>query len=115
MVVTSNQGFEEIRQAMRGGEGSVKMLHVLKKEDLPGKCRLFAKLTMAPGASIGWHDHAGETEFYAILSGQGIVTDQGEEKTVYPGDTVITGNGAGHSIRSVGEDDLVFLAVIVLE
>jgi quercetin dioxygenase-like cupin family protein len=76
---------------------------------------MFGKLTLVPGASIGKHQHIGETEYYWILQGEGIVTEADGEKHVKAGDLVITGGGATHAIRNEGTQDLVFMALIILD
>ena len=114
-MIRRNGTYEsEIREKMRGGEGKVRIEHLWKKEELKGKTRLCARLTLDPGASIGFHEHAGEEEIYAIVSGEGITVDGGTEAHVRAGDTILTGDGAGHSIQAVGAQPLVILAVILL-
>jgi len=99
---------------MRGGDGVV-----IKQTIAPAEpsvhVRLFAKFTIRKGCSIGKHQHLGEVEYYYILSGEGIVTEDEGEKLVGPGDVVITGWGQSHSIRNEKDEDLVFVAVIPTE
>lgn len=99
---------------MRDGDGSVvKMTVAPAAPDM--HLRLLGRFTIRKGCSIGMHEHKGEVEYYYILSGQGIVTENDGEKTVNPGDVVITGWGQGHSIRNEKDQDLEFLAVINTE
>jgi|LAHS01.1.fsa_nt_gb mannose-6-phosphate isomerase-like protein (cupin superfamily) len=104
----------EIKEHMRGGAKQVVMEHIMDNGTV-AHCRMFAKLTLEPGASIGEHQHTGETEYYWILQGEGIVTEADGEKHVKPGDVVITGGGASHAIRNDGTQDLVFMALIILD
>ncbi len=103
----------EIRERMRDGTGSVEILHVFSKEDLRGKARLFARIGIGAGSSIGYHVHDQEEEVFYILSGRGVVTEDGKESGVGPGDAVLTGGGGGHSIRNDGPEALELLAVIL--
>ena len=96
-----------------GGKGEMKINHVFEKSELLANCRLFARVVLDQGCSIGYHQHDQEEEIYYILSGQGIVNDNGETHTVNPGDAVYTGNGSFHSIENQGESPLEFLAVIL--
>ena len=64
---------------------------------------------------IGKHVHDGEVEYYCILAGQGVVTEDTGESTVNPGDVVVTGWGQSHSIRNDRDEDLEFIAVINTE
>lgn len=102
----------EIKEKMRGGNGSVSIVQLADCEK-EKNIRLLAEITVPVGASIGRHNHENETEYYIILSGSGIVDDDGKETAVNQGDLVITGGGAFHSIANNGTVPLVFNAVIV--
>lgn len=102
----------EYKEQMRGGTGTTELLHMEEATNMKN-ARLLAKISLPPGASIGEHAHENETEYYLILSGQGIVVDNGVYREVGPGDVVITGGGASHSIRNSADVPLVFHAVIV--
>jgi mannose-6-phosphate isomerase-like protein (cupin superfamily) len=104
---------KQVREKMRGGTGSVEILHIFHPEELAGKTRLFARLRLLPGSSIGYHVHEGEEEIFYILSGSGCVVEQGVTSPVGPGDAVLTGAG-GHSIENKGEVPLELLAAILL-
>lgn len=114
MVKKIEQMRTEIREKMRGGNGSVEMLHILEKDEIKVKARLFAKVTLNPGCSIGVHDHVDEEEVYYILKGTGKVNDNGAEKMVQAGDVILTGNGAFHSLENSGNEPLELMAVILL-
>lgn len=101
------------RSEMRGGKGTVRIEHMWSKDEMKGKTRLFAKLTLVPGSSIGFHEHGGEEEIFVILKGKGRIQDGDEVAEVGPGDTILTGNGAGHAVESIGDEPLEMVAVIV--
>ncbi len=103
----------EIRTAMRGGPGNVQIRHHASEADFAAKVRLCAEMVIPPGSGIGPHDHVDEDEIYIVRYGSGILDDNGEEKLVSAGDTIITGRGAYHSITNNGHEDLVITAVIV--
>ena len=103
----------QIRENMRGGN-KYAQLRALSAE-LPTKCRLFDRITLIPGASIGYHTHEGETELFYFLSGKGRVRDGEQWLDIEPGDALATGNGNGHAVENTGDEDLVFMAVIVKE
>ena len=105
---------KEVRERMRDGTGVVEIVHIYRQEELRGKTRLFARLRMPPGSSIGYHTHEGEEEVYYILQGTATVTDQGVTSSVGPGDAVLTGGGGGHSIANQGSEHLELLAVILV-
>ena len=103
----------EKREAMRGGAGNVTIRHYLKPEEIKARTRLCAELILPPGAGIGSHDHVGEDEIYIIQKGQGLMTDGGKEFPVTTGDAILTGQGASHSIKNTGAEDLVVTAIII--
>ena len=101
----------------RGGKGETQITHFLEveKNEFSGKGRLFAKNVLKPGASVGFHEHVGDFETYVILSGEGLVNDNGDQKFVTPGDVIITRNGEKHSIENTGTSDLEILALILFD
>jgi mannose-6-phosphate isomerase-like protein (cupin superfamily) len=113
MVKSATAMEREVRERMRGGTGSVEFLHVFRAEELGGGARLFARLRLPPGSSIGHHVHDAEEEVFYILSGGGVVTEDGVATRVGPGDAVLTGGGAGHALENTGSGPLELLAVIL--
>jgi len=112
MLIKRKEMKTEVKEKMRGGEGKAELVHLVDCEN-EKNIRLLAEITLMPGCSIGGHSHEAETEYFVILSGEGIVDDNGIEKPVKAGDTMITGNGASHSIRNNGSVPLVFHGIIV--
>ncbi|HOV15281.1 MAG TPA: cupin domain-containing protein [Spirochaetota bacterium] len=112
MVITQKEMFVEKKQNMRDGDGTVTITHYVQKENLKN-ARLLAGVTIPPNSSIGEHDHINETEYYIILKGKGEVNDNGIKKTVKEGDVVVTGDGAKHSIRNIGNENLELIAFII--
>ncbi len=116
MIVRRNDMRTQVRDAMKGGVGSVTVLHLVECDDLPN-VRFIGEMTLPPGASIGDHAHENETEYYIITDGVGVVTEgaQGkkEDSRVGRGDVIVTGGGASHAIRNRGSTPLRILAFIV--
>lgn len=101
------------REEMRGGSGTVHIEHFWKADELKSNTRLFARLVLPPGTSIGFHNHEDEEEVFVVLKGKGLI-DEGETSSeVLPGDTIRTGDGCGHGVASVGDEALELLAVIM--
>lgn len=101
------------REHMRGGDGTAVIEDLLTPAELYEKGRLYAKLTLDPGASIGYHVHEGEMESFFIISGEAGFTEGGETVTLYPGDVTLTSSGDGHSIKCTGNTPLVLIALIL--
>jgi len=99
---------------MRDGKGEVQLTKLLKLDEFHEKGRLYAKIVIPPGASIGLHQHVGDWETYYILSGEGKVIEEGKGETIVkPGDFVYTDVNESHSIENTGEEDLVFMALVL--
>ena len=103
----------EKRSAMRGGTGEIILRHYFKPEEIKARTRLCSEMTLPPGASVGLHDHVEEDELYIIQKGRGIMTESGREFEVSVGDAILTGQGASHSIKNPGAEDLVVTAIII--
>ncbi|MDR3114734.1 MAG: cupin domain-containing protein [Treponema sp.] len=112
MIIRRNDMTVEYKEHMREGTGTVRITH-WTDERTQRHVRLLAELSLPPGASIGLHRHDGETEYFCILAGTGVVNDDGKEVAVTSGDVVITGNGASHSIRNSGTVPLVLHGIII--
>ena len=102
----------EVRPLMKGGKGEVTVRHMVECDNIDN-IRFVGEMTVPPNASIGDHEHSGETEFYLITEGIGIVLDGGQDHRVTRGDVIVTGGGASHRIRNAGSTDLKITAFIV--
>ena len=59
--------------------------HIYSKgSELNPNMRLFAKLVLKPGCSIGHHVHENEDEIYYILSGTAETDDNGVKRVLHP-------------------------------
>ncbi|MCL2707873.1 MAG: cupin domain-containing protein [Defluviitaleaceae bacterium] len=103
-----------VNEKMRGGEGSVIIEHLLDKDGLCQKGRLYARVVLKPGCSIGYHTHEGETETYYIMKGTASYNDNGAETTLTVGDVAYTPDGCGHGVKNGGTVDLEMIALIIL-
>jgi mannose-6-phosphate isomerase-like protein (cupin superfamily) len=114
MIKRANELRKDIK-TLFDGKGDVQILHILDTDQFNGKGRLFARLTLAPGSSVGFHQHNNDFETYFITKGEGIVNDNGTITRVTTGDVVYTPNGEGHSIENDASSitDLEFIALIL--
>ena len=69
---------------------------------------VFRKRAFKPGSAIGYHVQR-EDEIYYVLSGRGLMTIDGKEFEVGPGDAVLTRPGSSHGLKQLGKEDLVIL------
>jgi mannose-6-phosphate isomerase-like protein (cupin superfamily) len=96
-----------------GGKGEINVTRLLEMEQLQGKGRLFAHSKIRPASSIGLHKHNGDFEVFYILSGEGIVDDNGTKAPVKAGDVILTGNGESHSLENTGSSNLEYIALVL--
>jgi len=96
-----------------GGDGVTIKRPLLPQ--MPPHMRLFNKMTLNPGCSIGEHSHNAEAEIFYILEGQACLTDNDETITLNPGDVQICLAGNRHSIRNNTDKPMSFLAIIPTE
>jgi mannose-6-phosphate isomerase-like protein (cupin superfamily) len=69
---------------------------------------VFRKRAFKPGSAIGYHLQR-EDEIYYVLSGRGMMTIDGKEFEVGPGDAILTRPGSSHGLKQIGKEDLVIL------
>ena len=106
----------EYREHMRDGDGTVQITNFITGDaELNGKGRLFARLTLNPGCSIGYHVHETDAELFYIMKGTAEYNDGGEIRTVSAGDVTLCPTGTGHGIANRGEEIVELVAVIVYE
>lgn len=103
------------RSFVMGGAGTYLCKEVFSKEDVGGRARLFAVNTLPQGSSIGIHPHTGEGEAYLILQGEATVTEDGKEYLLHAGDAEYCTDGHTHGIANRSAEDVVFLAVIMVD
>ena len=114
MIVKSGQYREELR-VIADGAGEIILRHKFEREQLFGKSRLVAEVTIRPGHSIGMHPHDPDAEIYYMLSGALVsINPDGSEEPFLPGDTMLTGDGDSHSVRNDTDQDAKMLAIVML-
>ncbi|MDR2604218.1 MAG: cupin domain-containing protein [Desulfovibrio sp.] len=103
----------DVHKKFKDGKGQVFMEHFLDLHKSNGAGRLFSKVVIAPGSSIGLHKHEGDCEVFYLLKGEALVTDNGAPVKLGPGDVAFCRDGETHGIENSGSDDLEFIAVIL--
>ena len=66
-----------------------------------------------PGGTIGLHKHETSDDINYILVGEGKAICDGQEELLSPGMCHICKKGSEHSIENTGDEDLIFLTVVV--
>ena len=114
MIRRENECAVEYREHMRDGDGTVILTKFIAgPEELCSKGRLFSKIALNPGCSIGWHVHETDSELFYILKGTAEYNDNGKIRTVSAGDVTICPPGEGHGIANRTDEIVELVAVIV--
>lgn len=97
-----------------GGTGDVIIEHYIDEKMINSGIVMYAKVIIAPGCSLGYHTHTGNTETVVVLSGTAQCNDDGELKVLHPGDVTHCLEGHSHSIGNAPDatEDLVLQALI---
>lgn len=114
MIKRAEEMITEIKEQMRGGKGKITITRLFESEEIQGKARLVAQITLEPGCSIGFHEHVGEEEIFYVISGTATVNDEGVDKILQTGDAALTKGGQSHSLRNDGSETAKVMAVILL-
>lgn len=97
-----------------GGIGEIYLEHLIDAKKRGDHCSLYARVTIPPGSSCGYHKHEDNAETYFIISGHAYYCDNGVVRVVGPGDVTYTPMGSSHGMDNTkGTEDLVFIALIL--
>jgi mannose-6-phosphate isomerase-like protein (cupin superfamily) len=103
--------FENVRA--HGGEREISFARVLSRDS--GSIRFIDLSVLAPGADIGRHTHAEDNEeLYVVVEGQGLMSLDGREFEVRPGDVVMNRPGGTHGLKNVGQGELRIVVIEVV-
>lgn len=95
------------------GKGITQIERLLPQECLKKEAAMYAKVTLDVNASIGIHTHNKDSEAYYILQGTAKYTDNGTEQILTAGACTYTEKGSSHGIENIGEEPLIFIALIL--
>ena len=89
----------------QGGEGTVHFDHILETEQMHGMNRVYAKVTLQKGCSVGYHIHEGDGEDYYVIKGTATIDDNHERIiTLQSGEHYFTPSGKGHSLTNLDDE-----------
>lgn len=98
-----------------GGNGDVIIEHYIDEKLLNDSVVMYAKITLKPGCSLGYHQHNGNSETIVVLQGSAQYNDNGTEIELHSGAVMHCPNGEFHSIGNAAnaKKDLVLQAIII--
>lgn len=106
---------DHIRMAkqLAGGAGQPHFTQLLNPGEFHDKGRLFNIVRLAPGESVGRHQHKGDMELYHILEGRCRYDDNGTEVMLQAGDTAVCPDGEWHAVYNDGPGDMTMVCLIL--
>ena len=104
-------------EGLAGGKGKAMRYVIVQPEELNGHGRLYARIVLMPGSSVGWHQHVNDTEPYYILRGEGDFIEGDSENDrkvtrVHAGEVCVIRVGQWHSLENNSDGELEFMALI---
>ncbi len=98
------------------GQGTIHFDHILEASEMHGMNRVYAKVTVKKGCSVGYHVHHGDEEDYFVLKGIATLDDNHEQIIkLHPGEHFFTPSGRGHSLTNLEDEDLEVMALIIYD
>ncbi len=94
-----------------GGSGMMNAISLFSSEDLDGKTGMFATVALEPHSVVGEHLHTNESEVYYILSGEGVLIEDGVRYPISTGDAELCLKGHSHGLENPTDEPVVFLAL----
>lgn len=101
-----------VQEKCHEGEGSIIFREVFVDSDFKSSIKFLHETSVQPNSTIGYHKHIGNEEVYYIVEGEGLMSVDGQEKVVGPGDAIITYSGSMHGLKNIGKEKL---KIIVFE
>jgi mannose-6-phosphate isomerase len=69
------------------------------------------RMVVDPGRRLSYQRHSHRAEHWFVVAGTALVTLDGAEQRLVPGDAIDIAQGAAHRIENVGSEELVFVEV----
>lgn len=100
----------------RGGKGEISIIEAISPEPGSGRqVRLIHVVTLPAGAAIGNHSHEIDAEYYYFLSGTGVMSLDGVDHKIGPGDLAAVFPGGTHGLANNSSADLRMVAFSILD
>ena len=94
-----------------GGEGEAAFTVLFPRGTLPHNV---VKVTLAPGASCGEHEHTEDNERFYVLEGELTMIEDGSEYVMHPGDCEYCPIGHSHGAVNRSDAPASYLAITLI-
>lgn len=113
MIIHKEERETQKAEHASGGAGFILKEALIKGEQLGNSCKMFSQVIIKPGCELGYHEHHGETETYYLLQGKGLYNENGIQREIQAGDVTFCPDGEGHGLINNGEENIIFIALIL--
>ncbi len=96
-------------ERIHDGQGLCPHAMVFSGDEIDAPVQFINYTIIPPGASFGPHEHGRDNEFYVVLSGSGVYSENGKETAVEAGDIIMNTPCGIHGIRNTGNEDMPLL------
>jgi len=87
---------------------------LFREDELPGSVRL-SHAILAPGQRVTPHRHPDLYEIFYLLSGEGVLTVEGEASPIRAGSSFVIEPDEEHALVNTGEMDMALLYFVAPE
>jgi uncharacterized cupin superfamily protein len=96
------------------GHGALDWTTVIGGDELHGRhLKFIHDDIIPPGVTIGIHRHQDDEEYYYILSGQGVMTLDGQRYPVKPGDITAVFSQGEHGLENTSSEEMRIIVICV--
>jgi len=102
---------KDVGRSRHGGEGAIENWHIFESEDWQSNLTIIGFDILPPGTSIAVHKHIHEEKLYFVMEGTGLMTVNGEQQQVVPGDAVPLNAGGSHGLKNDSDKPLMVMVI----
>lgn len=97
-----------------GGEGPFKLIDIIGSLKEKQFVKFIHDDIIPPGSTFGYHQHKSDVpleEWYLCLSGHGVMTLDGQEYDMGPGDISACYANGFHGLKNTGKEDMRIIVI----
>jgi mannose-6-phosphate isomerase-like protein (cupin superfamily) len=113
MIIRGSEIEPKTIEKPRDGRGNMVSLPYEVLNGIEGKIKFFSIVNLESDSMVGYHEHTNDMEIYLMLDGTAVVSDNGAEDILKPGDMLITKKGESHFIENKSATPVTFMAIII--
>ena len=93
------------------GQGPYTLFEIWDKSDFSSDIDFFDRMVIPPGSTVGYHRHGPNEEMYIVLEGNGMMSIDGEDKSIKKGDMILNPPGGAHGLVNNSDGDIDLLII----